>query len=139
MIRRLLVLGVLVTVHGCHGEVLPPPSPAEQFKTLVDAKRADLKPFLESKKTKLSYSEANVKENPNVDQLKDHTHIGTFLFTYHPYGNFVDEVKAYYHFDSHSKKWRYFNADHTPGNPHLKQEEVLVTFPEVLEIVKKIP
>jgi hypothetical protein len=137
---NLLQCGLLALLLGGVGcSRTPPAPPADQFKTVSDGKKAQLKQFLESKQSRLVDYKATVTEEPNIDRRGEHTHVGVIEFAYpvtRPEGEHksqtLNTASAEYVFSTTEKKWVYRGCFLKQGGGFLEPKDgLLVTFPEV--------
>jgi hypothetical protein len=139
--RWLGFLPVLLGAAGCGS-----PAAADQFKTLSDAKRAQLVQFLEGKQSQLEGYTATVTEEPNVDERGNHTHVGHIEFRYAvtkpagpDKGRAVETAEAVYHFSAKEKKWVFMRCSSKGGTWASGQPGALFTFPELQAAFSRDP
>ncbi|MBY0526294.1 MAG: hypothetical protein K2R98_23070 [Gemmataceae bacterium] len=132
---------LLLTLAGCGGEPatqVTVPAPADEFKSISDAKKAQLSQFLQTKQSSLAVNyNATVKEESNVEARVDHTHVGEIKFSYAttpPLGESLMQhlytAVATYHFSAKSKKWVYLGC--FPEDRQAPERvDALVKFSEV--------
>jgi hypothetical protein len=135
-IRSHAWLGILPVLFGAAG--CGSPAPADQFKTLSDAKKAQLVRFLEGKQSQLERYTATVREEPNVDERADHTHVGLIEFQYAvtkpegpDRGRAVETAEAVYHFSAKQKMWAFMRCSSKGSTWASGQPGALFTFPEL--------
>jgi hypothetical protein len=143
-IRSHVWLGILPWLLGSAG--CGSPAPADQLKTLSDAKKAQLVQFLESKQSKLDRYTATVTEETNVDNRGDHTHIGRIEFKYavtkpdaKDKGWAIETAEAEYHFSSKEKKWVFKGCFPKGSTWASEQAGALFTFPELKAAFEQDP